>query len=417
MNGDETTGMCVAKQWSKRKKDSAPRGVFRHKSGTWGIRYTCGAGHIHQEKAGPIKSEAVRAYHERRSRAHNDPGWCPKTERQRERARVQAERARERARITFREYADDYVRWAEAHKRSWRQDRSRLSSVLTPLFGDRPLDEITTADVERFRDGLLSRVTAATTNRYRDLLSGMFKRALRVGLVAMNPVTPVAKMREAGQRIVWLTRDEEAAVRDALPPDLRSAFTVAVNTGLRWSEQAGLYWRDVDMLAGVITVARGKNGRARWAPMNSVVRSVLVDLGSERRRADDPAEPVFAPSYWRVVKVLSAAVQRAQATIREAGGDATRLDGFTWHGCRHTFASRLVMAGVDPRTVQELGGWRTLGMVQRYAHLSPAHLHAAVDRLVGAPTESPEAPVSAVELRENFDSPEAVPAPVAAGVS
>ena len=55
--------------------------------------------------------------------------------------------------------------------------------------------------------------------------------------------------------------------------------------------------------------------------------------------------------------------------------------------------------------------------VQRYAQLAPAHLHAAVERLVGAPTESPEAPVSAVELRENFDSPEAVPAPVAAGVS
>ncbi len=47
------------------------------------------------------------------------------------------------------------------------------------------------------------------------------------------------------------------------------------------------------------------------------------------------------------------------------------LDGVTWHALRHTFASRLVAAGVDLRTVQELGGWRTLSMVQRYAHLSP----------------------------------------------
>ena len=45
----------------------------------------------------------------------------------------------------------------------------------------------------------------------------------------------------------------------------------------------------------------------------------------------------------------------------------------------------LVMAGVDLRTtVQELGSWRMLGMVQRYAHLAPAHLHAAVERLVTA---------------------------------
>jgi site-specific recombinase XerD len=50
------------------------------------------------------------------------------------------------------------------------------------------------------------------------------------------------------------------------------------------------------------------------------------------------------------------------------------------------------MAGVDPRTVQELGGWKTLGMVQRYAHLSPNHLAAAVERLV---------PVNAMELARN----------------
>src|SRR5215813_299251 len=49
---------------------------------------------------------------------------------------------------------------------------------------------------------------------------------------------------------------------------------------------------------------------------------------------------------------------------------------------RHTFASGLVMTGVDLRTVQSPGGWRTLAMVQRYRHLAPDYLHAAVERLV-----------------------------------
>jgi len=40
------------------------------------------------------------------------------------------------------------------------------------------------------------------------------------------------------------------------------------------------------------------------------------------------------------------------------------------------------MAGVDLLTIKEVGGWRTLAMVQRYAHLAPGHLHAAVERLV-----------------------------------
>jgi len=56
-----------------------------------------------------------------------------------------------------------------------------------------------------------------------------------------------------------------------------------------------------------------------------------------------------------------------------------------WHCNRHTFASRLVMAGADLRAVQELGGWRSLGMVMKYAHQSPGHRLAAVEALVRAP--------------------------------
>ena len=70
--------------------------------------------------------------------------------------------------------------------------------------------------------------------------------------------------------------------------------------------------------------------------------------------------------------------------MKGAGKDGSRLGGYTWHCNRHTFASRLVMAGVDLRTVQTLGGWRTLAMVQRYSHLAPDHLRQAVERLVPA---------------------------------
>jgi integrase len=94
---------------------------------------------------------------------------------------------------------------------------------------------------------------------------------------------------------------------------------------------------------------------------------------------------VFKCSYVQPDKFFPAAVGRARDALRAAGEDVTRLVGYTWHCNRHTFASRLVMAGVDLYTVQRLGGWRTFKMVQRYAHLAPEHLRDAVERLVVTP--------------------------------
>jgi integrase len=331
---------------------------------------------------GVLKEDALRVHHERRARVLDEPGWCPRAERRATREKRRAEEARERARITLRDYAKDYLVWADAHKRSARQERSRLNAAILPALGDRYLDEISTADVERFRDSLVSGRTGATANRYRDQLSAMFKRAVRLGLVPANPVKGVPKFREAGQRLAYLAPEEEAVVRDALSERLRPAFALSVHTGLRWSEQAGLRWRDVDVLTGIITVRLTKNGSTRRVPMNSSVRSTVVDLAACRRRTDDPDELLFPDSYRQTVRLFGRAIERAQAVLREAGKDTSRLDGYTWHSNRHTFASRLVMAGVDPRTVQVLGGWKTLSMVARYSHLDPEHLHAAVERLV-----------------------------------
>jgi len=159
-------------------------------------------------------------------------------------------------------------------------------------------------------------------------------------------------------------------------------FTVAVNTGLRWSEQQRLLWADVDMLSGILTVRLSKHGLTRQVPMNAPVRQVLLDLAVRRQRPEDPKEPVFGLPYREASKFFPRAVVRAQTILRSLGRDPGRLEGFTWHGLRHTFASRLVMSGADLRTVQELGGWRTLSMVMRYSHLAPDHLRAAVERLV-----------------------------------
>jgi site-specific recombinase XerD len=270
-------------------------------------------------------------------------------------------------------------------------------AVLTEKVGDRWLDEITAGDVERILEAIGTKRAPATRNRYRSFLSALFKKARREGHVASNPVRDVPRLTENNARLAFLTAVEEEAVLSALPAHYRPHFIVSVHTGLRWSEQMGLTWRYVDFLTGFMTVPRSKHGEARRVPMNSVVRSVLVDQGTVRTRPDDPDEPVFKSQPKQADKFFPQAVQRAQAALREQGRDASRLDGYVWHSNRHTFASRLVIAGVDLRTLQEFGGWKTASMVSRYAHLAPGHLAAAVERLV-APTSKT---TGAVELAHN----------------
>lgn len=81
---------------------------------------------------------------------------------------------------------------------------------------------------------------------------------------------------------------------------------------------------------------------------------------------------------------------------------AAKIRDYSWHCNRHTFASRLVMAGVDLRTVAELMGHSSIQMTMRYAHLAPQHNRAAVDRLVSlSDSRATETKSSKAPKREN----------------
>ena len=123
----------------KKKDSDAPRGVHRRKNGGWAIRYTCGAGCKHKERTGPLKSEAIRRYHDRRNRALAEPGWCPEVERHEVRKQAKAERARQKARVGFRHYAqEDYLPSAKMRLKGFATVRCRVEGM-ADYFGDRKL--------------------------------------------------------------------------------------------------------------------------------------------------------------------------------------------------------------------------------------------------------------------------------------
>jgi integrase len=190
--------------------------------------------------------------------------------------------------------------------------------------------------------------------------------------MARNPVAKIGMLREPSGRVRYLTDEEETQLMKALSSDAgRQRITFLLHTGLRKSEFLGLRWKDVDLRAGVLTIPRSKNGETRHVPLTSRVRSILGGLP----RPLNNAVLVFPNSEGK------RDLRWVEKTVPAALSDA-KIEDFRFHDLRHTFASRLAMEGVDLLTIKDLGGWKTLSMVQRYAHLSPGHRQTAIERLV-----------------------------------
>jgi Phage integrase family len=135
-------------------------------------------------------------------------------------------------------------------------------------------------------------------------------------------------------------------------------------------EQYSLAWERVDLFGRRVTVPRSKNGKARHIPLNSEALAAFKVLA---QRSPGGVGPVFINLKGEKLEGYKHWFNRA---VEEA-----RIADFTWYCLRHTFASRLVMSGVDIRTVAELMGHKIIQMTMRYAHLAPEHNLAAVERL------------------------------------
>jgi integrase len=139
---------------------------------------------------------------------------------------------------------------------------------------------------------------------------------------------------------------------------------------MRRGELRALKWEDVDLATNAIRIRNDKAGDGRWVALNSVAREGLLAAKREQKILSNY---VFCSPQGKFL-------HNFERYWRPALSQA-RIPDFRFHDCRHTFASRLAMAGVDLYTVQRAGGWKTQVMVQRYAHLSPDHMRAAVERL------------------------------------
>ena len=363
-------------------KRRPPRGVFERKPGEYWIRYADKNGRIHREKIGPSLKLAQAAYQKRKTEIREGKFFPTKANR--------------RA-ILFQEIAKDFLDYSRKFKRSHGHDEARMETLLR-LWRDCSLEDLTAGKIERDLSDCAEQEewTPATYNRYRTLASGVFSLAIRNGKTILNPVRGTRHRVENNIRVRYLTDKEETRLLGSLSatrPDRKAEIIVALHSGMRRSEQyvthdcpdGGLKWGHIDFQANVITLPRSKHGESRHIPMNSVLQNSLKKLFESTKSGY--VFPVEPPDHWFL-------------NLCRHGGVAD----FSWHCLRHTFASRLVMAGVDLRTVQELMGHKSIVTTMRYAHLAPGHEAEAVERLVGSTSTA----TSTAPLEENSQQPQVI---------
>ncbi len=209
----------------------------------------------------------------------------------------------------------------------------------------------------------------------------MFRKAYEwqlCGEDTLKLVRAVKQLPVSNNRARYLTVDEIPELIKSCEPHLQPIVQLAINTGMRRGEILSLQWeQNIDLRHGYITLDKSKNGEGRTIPINDTLRGVLQSL---TRRLDVPYV-FFDPETGKPYKTLKRSFRTA---LRRAG-----IRNAVFHTLRHTFASHLVMSGVDITTVSKLLGHKSLQMTLRYSHLAPNHIKNAVNILDSTINQKP----------------------------
>lgn len=284
--------------------------------------------------------------------------------------------------FTYDELMLKYLQTTQTEKRSAERDRL-AAKRLQPAFTGRCLQEIRAADIRKYIDRRKAEgAKPATVNKEVGLLSAAINYARKEWDWDIPNPAAGRRLREPEGRLRWLTRAEaEALIRaaEAEPkaPHLPDFIRLALNTGCRRGELLGLEWRRVDLQRGLLYLEGNhtKSGRRRYVPLNQGARAALLNRLRFRAKHCPKSQWVFA--RWKGKRIHS--VKTAFRSACKAAG----IENFRVHDLRHTCAAWLVSAGVALPEVRDLLGHSTVTMTERYAHLAPENVRAAVQRLDG----------------------------------
>ena len=360
------------------------RGIFEKMpgSGVWWIRYADATGRIRREKAG-TKSAAITLYRKRKTEVLQGRK-LPETLR--------------RAPVLFREIAQDALGYSRAHKRSFRDDYSRMARLLG-WFKDRPAESITPGEIEKrlgeqgWADG--------TVNRYRVLLSLTYRLGIRCGKVNTNPARLVPTRRESNVRKGFVDHEQYARLAQACRfLWLRTLLALGYTYGWRKGELLSLRARQVDLLERTIRLEPGttKNLEGRTVKLTGETYELVKALVAGKD-ADDylvaREDGARVKNFSKAWADLCVRVGLGRFACRQCGtlarpcsecskakrSTSYRYEGLIFHDLRRSAVRNLERAGVPRSVAMGLTGHKTESVYRRYAIVSEADLTEAVQKL------------------------------------
>lgn len=272
-----------------------------------------------------------------------------------------------RASVTFAEAALSYLEQGG--------DRRFLNPILKH-FGTTPLARIDQAALDHAARKLYPTAGPSTRNRqFYTPASAVLHHAGKRGWCS----APIIERPDvAAGRIRWITIDEADRLIEASAPHLRPLVIFLLYTGARAGEALWLDWRDLNLGRAHVAFPKTKNGDARGVSLHPRVIAALASL--QHREGEVFRKPDGLP-YQRPKRTDdTSAGTRIKTAFRAACRRAGIVD-FSPHDCRHTWATWHYAANRDLGALQRLGGWRSIRMAMRYAHVNVDELSHTIDCL------------------------------------
>lgn len=259
--------------------------------------------------------------------------------------------------------------WYAAHVSTQKRGMTREVSMLRQLGAFFDAYALTAIDHElarEWRTWRLTTVSASTVRREEELLKHLLTTAVPKYL-ERNQLTGLRRIRVVDPDTRVLTVEEETRLLAVLDGEDRALVIGALDTLLRLSNIAGLTRRQDH---GTYLYSDTKTGAVK-IPISRRFRAALDALP----RDGTHYFPSYAGNARRVILMFGAACKRADVQTGRAAG------GISFHCLRHTGASRMLAAGIDVKTVMEIGGWKSLTVLNRYLHPTEDRKQQAVNTI------------------------------------